>query len=74
VPPGAPPCASQKHEKARREAAGGQVEEVDENFVRLYWEQMLQVGAACSPCSSQRLMAHSKPALAASAFWRPPAC
>lgn len=35
----------QKHEKARREKAGSQaVEEIDENFIRLYWEQMLQVG------------------------------
>ena len=35
---------AQKHEKARREKAGGQaVEEIDENFIRLYWEQMLQV-------------------------------
>ncbi|PRW45719.1 hypothetical protein C2E21_5938 [Chlorella sorokiniana] len=32
----------QKHEKARRELAGGEVEEIDENFIRLYWEQMLQ--------------------------------
>ncbi|PSC73666.1 hypothetical protein C2E20_3077 [Micractinium conductrix] len=33
----------QKHEKARREKAGGvAVEEIDENFTRLYWEQMLQ--------------------------------
>ncbi|KAI7845303.1 hypothetical protein COHA_001145 [Chlorella ohadii] len=32
----------QKHEKARRELAGGEVEDIDENFIRLYWEQMLQ--------------------------------
>ena len=37
------PCAPQKHEKARRELAGGEVEDIDENFIRLYWEQMLQV-------------------------------
>lgn len=36
----------QKHEKTRREreqeVGGGQAEEIDENFIRLYWEQMLQ--------------------------------
>jgi hypothetical protein len=34
----------QKHEKARQEHVNA--DEVDENFIRLYWEQMLQVGAA----------------------------
>lgn len=29
-----------KHEKARRE---GGSEDLDENFIRLYWQQMLQV-------------------------------
>ena len=33
----------QKHEKARQEHVNA--DEVDENFIRLYWEQMLQVGA-----------------------------
>ena len=47
VPAAAPACL-QKHEKLRREKAGGQVDEIDENFIRLYWEQMLQVGGwAC---------------------------
>lgn len=40
---------TQKHEKTRREreqqVGGGQAEEIDENFIRLYWEQMLQVRA-----------------------------
>lgn len=31
----------QKHEKARQEHVNA--DEVDENFIRLYWEQMLQV-------------------------------
>lgn len=46
--PASPTCRPpQKHEKARREKAGGAaVEEVDENFTRLYWEQMLQVWGA----------------------------
>lgn len=30
-----------KHEQARRESAGRDV--LDENFIRLYWQQMLQV-------------------------------
>ena len=30
-----------KHEQARRE--GGSAEDLDENFIRLYWQQMLQV-------------------------------
>ena len=30
-----------KHEQARRE--GGGADELDENFIRLYWQQMLQV-------------------------------
>ena len=52
-PPALPPplCCllPQKHEKARREKAGGvAVEEIDENFTRLYWEQMLQVGATAT--------------------------
>lgn len=29
-----------KHEQARRE--GGGADELDENFIRLYWQQMLQ--------------------------------
>ena len=37
----APPLPLQKHEKARRERGG---EGLDENFIRLYWEQMLLVG------------------------------
>ncbi len=40
------PLDPQKHEKARRELAGGEVEDIDENFIRLYWEQMLQARAA----------------------------
>lgn len=41
------PCnLPQKHEKARRELAGGEVEDIDENFIRLYWEQMLQARVA----------------------------
>ena len=46
-PPACLPACLQKHEKSRRELAAGQgqaVDEVDENFIRLYWEQMLQVG------------------------------
>ena len=31
-----------KHEKAHRE---GGSDELDENFIRLYWQQMLQVGS-----------------------------
>lgn len=31
----------QKHEKARQEHVNA--DELDENFIRLYWEQMLQV-------------------------------
>ena len=31
-----------RHEKGRREGAVG---EIDENFIRLYWQQMLQVGS-----------------------------
>lgn len=38
----------QKHEKARRELAGGEVEDIDENFIRLYWEQMLQARPAAA--------------------------
>lgn len=30
-----------KHEQARRE--GGGADDLDENFIRLYWQQMLQV-------------------------------
>lgn len=39
-----------KHDAARREAAGpdrahrDRIERIDENFIRLYWQQMLQVG------------------------------
>ena len=40
-----------KHEQARKEGGGGG--EIDENFIRLYWQQMLQVGLHC--CS----MTHS---------------
>lgn len=55
-----PPLTStlrvQKHEKARREKARDQaVEEVDENFIRLYWEQMLQVWRRSPPCCSCRI-------------------
>jgi hypothetical protein len=31
-----------KHEAARQQGVGGG--EMDENFIRLYWQQMLQVG------------------------------
>ena len=31
-----------KHEQDRRESAGADA--LDENFIRLYWQQMLQVG------------------------------
>ena len=34
-----------KHEQARKEGGGGV--EIDENFIRLYWQQMLQVGVDC---------------------------
>lgn len=34
-----------KHEQARKEGGGGG--EIDENFIRLYWQQMLQVGVHC---------------------------
>lgn len=33
------------HEEARRKG-GGSEGEIDENFIRLYWQQMLQVGTA----------------------------
>ena len=33
-----------KHEQARRE--GGGADDIDENFIRLYWQQMLQVRPA----------------------------
>lgn len=32
-----------KHDAARKEA-GARKENIDENFIRLYWQQMLQVG------------------------------
>jgi serine/threonine-protein kinase TTK/MPS1 len=44
-----------KHEKARREDGA---EDLDENFIRLYWQQMLQV----SPCFLPSCRQH--PALA----------
>ncbi len=46
------------HELARKQGGGGN--EIDENFIRLYWQQMLQVrqgrpiGIACSCCSEPR--------------------
>ena len=36
----------QRHEAAQREAAAA---ELDENFIRLYWQQMLQARAAFQP-------------------------
>jgi hypothetical protein len=41
-----------KHEKARREDGA---EDLDENFIRLYWQQMLQViiGHSCWTCSNK---------------------
>lgn len=36
-----------KHEQTRRE---GGAEDIDENFIRLYWQQMLQV--CHSPCTA----------------------
>jgi hypothetical protein len=30
------------HEQARKQGGGG--DQMDENFIRLYWQQMLQVG------------------------------
>lgn len=46
-----------KHETARRQAPGatGSESGIDENFIRLYWQQMLQVreqGVECEPTSS----------------------
>lgn len=35
-----------KHEKARREDGA---EDLDENFIRLYWQQMLQVATHLPP-------------------------
>lgn len=40
-----------KHEQARRE--GGGADELDENFIRLYWQQMLQVCSFETICSRQ---------------------
>ena len=34
-----------KHEQAHKEGGGGG--EIDENFIRLYWQQMLQVCYHC---------------------------
>lgn len=36
-----------KHDAARREA-GNLRDSIDENFIRLYWQQMLQVRTACA--------------------------
>ena len=51
-----------KHEQARKEGGGGG--EIDENFIRLYWQQMLQVGLHCcsmtpavEQCCTKRLQA-----------------
>ena len=35
-----------KHEQAQRQGHG--VDEIDENFIRLYWQQMLQVWTQCN--------------------------
>lgn len=35
-----------KHEASRKEA-GAQRDNLDENFIRLYWQQMLQVSSGC---------------------------
>lgn len=41
-----------KHEQARRE--GGGADDLDENFIRLYWQQMLQVHFfSCACCASR---------------------
>ena len=39
-----------RHEKGRREGAAG---EIDENFIRLYWQQMLQVGLLYGQVSNE---------------------
>ena len=47
----APFClpVAQKQEKSRRELGPASREggDLDENFIRLYWEQMLQVRSVC---------------------------
>lgn len=46
-----------KHEQARRE--GGSADELDENFIRLYWQQMLQVYRFCQPLTPLSLACKS---------------
>lgn len=52
-----------KHEKAQRE---GGVTDLDENFIRLYWQQMLQVVLFmppfdhCSDCLAGDQLQHSR--------------
>lgn len=50
-----------KHEQAKRQGNGA--DEIDENFIRLYWQQMLQVCATWSPplvaCAATSLLALS---------------
>lgn len=49
-----------KHAAARKEA-GALKDNLDENFIRLYWQQMLQVGQGVSPgiTSHSRIVASS---------------
>lgn len=47
-----------KHEQARRE--GGSAEDLDENFIRLYWQQMLQVSSVLLPFESYLNLFHSR--------------
>lgn len=39
-----------KHEAGRRAGGGGGSGELDDNFIRLYWQQMLQVGEGGRGC------------------------
>ena len=48
-----------KHEQARRE--GGGADDLDENFIRLYWQQMLQV-TSCGKLLTIVCCTHSRKA------------
>ncbi len=63
-----------KHEAARRTGSG--VDEIDENFVRLYWQQMLQVtwGLALTdaywrPCLFRCMAVHCPGRTCVSSTW-----
>lgn len=52
-----------KHDAARKEA-GALKDNIDENFIRLYWQQMLQVRDSCAPALSMHCdLHHSTPQL-----------